>query len=113
MYKNIIPKLVSLDTDLKKIKGFGFSENLDFYNNIHEENKFYYKVLIDDNIKIPSKYDFRGGYYFKFNGSWYYERKIFKNISLKFKYDVKNKTFIFNKAYSIIPFEIGGILPVG
>lgn len=113
MYKNIIPKLVSFDTKSEKIRGFGFSENFNFYNNIGKENKFHYQILIDNSIKIPSKYSFRNGYYLKSGDYWFYERKIFKNISLKFRYDIKNRVFVFNKMYSIIPFEIGSILPVG
>lgn len=110
--KNIIPDLVSFDTNLKKIKGFSLSDNFDFYSNITSKNQFHYKIFVVKDIEIPKEYNFRSGYYFKKAGIWYYERKLFC-FSFKFKYDAKNKIFSFNKAYSYLPFEIGSIYPVG
>ena len=111
-YKNIIPKLISFDTNLNSIKGFFLSENFNFYPK-ETKQLFHYRILIDNNIIIPNKYDFRNGYYLKCGNFWYYERRITKYFSLKFKYDILNKVFYFNGLYSKLPFEIGRIFPVG
>ena len=112
MFENIIPNLVSFDTKLRKINGFYFSDNFNFYPEIEAKSAFHYKIFIDDNITIPKQYDFRSGYFFKFENKWYYERKI-GIFTLKFCFDPQNKTFSFNKLYSLIPIEVGHIFPVG
>ncbi|EKD42907.1 MAG: hypothetical protein ACD_72C00535G0003 [uncultured bacterium] len=65
MYKNIIPELVSFDTNLTNIRGFGISENFDFFTSVSQSHQFHYKITIDNQIGIPDNYDFRNGYYFK------------------------------------------------
>ena len=109
MYKNIIPGLLSFDTELKALNGFYFSDNFDFYNNIKKKSNFHYKLSIDSKLQISDKYDFRNGFYFRNLESYYYHH----GLNLKFKYDYINKEFVFNKFYSLIPFEIGRIFPVG
>jgi len=111
-YKNIVPKLISFDTTLNQIKGFLLSENFNFYPQTTKQ-LLHYKISIDNNIHIPNSYDFRNGYYFKFNNHWYYKRNITKYYSLKFRYDISSNTFCFNKLYSKLPFEIGRIFPIG
>ena len=112
MYKNIIPGLVSFDTDIEKIKGFEMCQDFNFYSNIKEKNKFHYKIILKNNIIIPQDYDFRSEYFFKKGSCWYYERKIFL-WHIKFIYDQENRVFYFNKAYFNLPFRIGGISMVG
>jgi len=112
MYKNIIPNLISFDTVLNRINGFSFAENFNFFKKVSKPEIFHYKIEIKKNIFIPRDYDFRNGFYFKKDDNWYYERFFF-GISLKLRFDIKNKIFYFNKNYSYIPFEIGGICPVG
>lgn len=112
MFKNIIPGLVSLDTKFNKINGFHLCQDFDFFQCAKAENRFHYKVRADENIIIPGDYDFRSEYVFKKGNRWYYKRKILF-WELKFVYDKKDKTFSFNKAYSFLPFAIGGITPVG
>lgn len=112
MYKNLIPELVSLETEQKAIKGFSFSENFNFYPALEKKSKFHYRISIDD-IKIPSTYSFRHGYYLKSGELWYYHRKLPIGTSLKFVFDKAQKAFTFNRAYGYIPFELGGIIPVG
>lgn len=113
MFKSIIPNLVSFETSLNKVRGFNLAENFNFYEGTDSENIFHYKLCLDEEISIPSTYTFRNGYYFKAGDLWYYERKIWGNISLKLKYDPRERKFSFNKIYSLIPFELGGIHPVG
>lgn len=112
MYKNLIPELVSVQTKEKTIKGFSFSEDFDFYPIVEKKNPYHYKIEIAD-VKVPSTYGFRHGYYTKSKNQWYYRRNIVGNISLKFSYSNQNKIFTVNKAYALIPFEFGGIMPAG
>lgn len=110
--KTIIPNLVSFETDLKYIKGFYFSEDFDFYDATSVPHTFHYKITVDPNLQIPEKYEFRNGYYTKAGNVWYYNRKI-KWFSLKFAYNTLTKEFTFNQLYTFVPFELGGINPVG
>ena len=112
MFKNIVPDLVSLETEIPKIRGFYFGASSDIYEKIHSKNIFHYKVCISNNITIPDDYDFRNGHFYKKGTIWYYKRKI-GFITLKFSYDQKNKIFLYNSIYSFIPFEIGHIFPPG
>lgn len=109
--KNIIPELVSIDTDKKSLFGFSFSENFDFYG-FSRENKLHFKVVVGD-VTIPKKYAFKNGFYSKEGNSWYYDRKIFNIISLKFKFTPSERGFIVNKWYLKVPFCLGRILPFG
>lgn len=112
MFKNIIPKLVSIDTDLKIIKGLHISQDMDFFDCTSEKNLFHYKVALKNDIEIPKDYEFRSEYFIKKGKSWYYERKMFF-WNFKFEYNLGEKTFYFNKTYSFLPFRIGGLFPVG
>lgn len=112
MYKNIIPSLVSIDTKIKKIRGLHICQNMSFFRGVEFENKFHYKVYLKKKIEIPQQYDFRSEYFIKKNGKWYYERKMWF-LNFKFIYDPQNKTFYFNRLYSLLPFRIGGIFMVG
>lgn len=112
-YKNIIPNLVSFEAALNKLRGFSFVESFSDYAPVRSKDAFHYSIALDEDIAIPSKYSFRSGYYFYSEGKWYYERKLFGKLTLKFAYDPCQRTFGFNRLYSWVPFEIGGILPVG
>lgn len=111
MYKNIIPELVSFDTKINKFNGPCFFQNMDYFHGIDKKNRFHYKIIIDKDIKIPPDYDFRNEYYTKKDNLWFYEKKI-GFTKIRFKYDAINKIFYFNKAYSLVPFVIGGIIPI-
>lgn len=113
VFKTIVPGLITFDTKLNGIKDFGLSENFNFYKSQVEKQKFHYSLMVENDIEIPLSYDFRNGYYFKKDGCWYYFRKIFKGLSLKFKYDPKNKVFYFNRLYTKILFGLGGIRTIG
>lgn len=112
MYKNIIPELVSIETDLNGINGFVMCQNFNFFKGIERKNKFHYKLVLCDISKVPDNYDFRSEYFVKKDKSWYYDRKIFF-WHPAFKYDFANKIFYFNKAYSLLPLKIGGIFTIG
>ncbi len=113
MYKIIVPDLISFETNLNHLNGFNLSGNFNFYSESEEKNQFHYKIIINNNIQIPGKYDFRNGYYLKLENNWFYDRKIFWRFHLKFKYNQENKEFSCNRLFSIVPFELGGILPAG
>jgi hypothetical protein len=111
--KVIIPDLVSLNTDLKRIKGFNLAESLTFYPSVEQPLLFNYSVVVQENIDLPTQYDFRNGYYYRSGGSWFYERKIFGGKKLAFSYNPETKEFFVNKLFLHVPFEIGGIFPFG
>lgn len=111
--KNIVPGLLTFDTKLNRITGFSISNNLNFFQPSSSRSKYHYKIRIDSHIIVPTDYDFSCGYYRKKNNCWFYERKILGRFSIKFMYDIKQRLFTFNRLYSLIPFQIGGIYPVG
>jgi hypothetical protein len=112
MYKNIVPSLISFDTKLNNLKGFYFADDFNYFPETKVKNKFHYKLILKNDIEIPNNYDFKNGYFFRKGQCWYYERKL-SIFTLKFCYDSENKNFYFNKIYSLIPFEIGHIFPIG
>ena len=77
MYKDLIPGLVSLDTNINHINGFYFSDNFSFYKNIRYKNKFHYKISKKYNIDLPPKYEFRNGHYYKIGDFCYYSGNYF------------------------------------
>jgi hypothetical protein len=110
-FKSIVPGLVSLDSCIKKIKGSHLLQNLYFYNGCEVRERFHYKLCVDNHILIPRTYDFRSEYFFKKDNFWYYNKTLF-GLNLKFKYDVLNKSFCCNKLMLMIPFRLGGLLPM-
>lgn len=112
MYKNIIPGLVSFDTELEEIPGLVMCQNFNFFKGIEQKNKFHYKLVLSDDLEAPNNYDFRSEYYVKKDKSWYYDREIFF-WHPAFKYDFEHRIFYFNKAYLILPFKLGGIFTLG
>lgn len=112
MYKNIVPCLISIETNVKNICGSSFFANFNFYKEINQKHKFHYKILLKNNIRIPDDYDFKSGYFFVKDNVWYFERKLLF-FKIKFCYDNKNKTFYFNKTYAKLFVEMGHLFPVG
>lgn len=112
MYKNIIPGLLSFDTELNKLNGSYFGENFSFYPVISKPNLFHYKIIISNKINLPPKYIFKKGYYFKSYGRWYYMRKL-SFVNLKFCFDPENRNIYINPLYIHVPFQIGAIVPAG
>jgi hypothetical protein len=112
MFKNIVPKLISLDTNLRCIKGLHISQDLNFFESTGEKNRFHYKITLKNDVEIPTNYDFRNEYYIKKGRCWYYKRKVLFWY-LKFEYNIEKKKFCFSKLYSFLPFRIGDILPIG
>lgn len=111
-YKDIIPSLVSLETNLTGLPGFYLSGDFDFYPGVKRPNKFHFKIFNDDTITPPRNYDFRNGYFKKSAEVWYYERKL-GPVRLAFTYNPKEKTFYYNQLYRQVPFEVGFIFPLG
>ncbi|MCX6739604.1 MAG: class I SAM-dependent methyltransferase [Candidatus Parcubacteria bacterium] len=112
MYKVIIPKLVSVETKLKKINGFHICQDLDFFPVSDVKYPLHYKIVLKNDIQIPLDYDFRNDYFIKKEKFWYFQRKCIFG-SLKFQYDCLNRIFYFNRFYAILPFRIGGVFLVG
>jgi len=111
MFKSIIPGLVSFETQTKKINGSYFMRNINFFKEIYKKEKFHYTLVANDDFIVPKQYDFRSEYYLKKNNFWFYERKIFF-LTFKFKYNVEEKILYFNRIFKIIPFRIGGLIPI-
>lgn len=112
MYKSIVPKLVSFETDLKEIHGFVMCQNLNFFPKAKEKSKFHYIVQVKHNIEVPFDYDFRSEYFVKKGSTWYFDRKVFF-WHPKFSYDSEKKIFCFNRAYLLLPFRLGGMFAAG
>jgi len=111
--KTVIPGLLTINTKLHRIPGFSLSSNLNFFPQTSTKCPYHYSVKIDNHICVPKDYDFISGYFLKKDDSWYYERNIFGLFKLKFSFNTRNKIFSFNKVFSLIPFQIGGIYPSG
>lgn len=112
MYKTIVPDLVSIDTNLKKLNGFIMCQDFDFYPKTKKKNKYHYTLVQDTDIAVPQDYDFRSEYYLKKGNYWYYDRRVFF-WNPKFKFDIKNKIFYFNHDYLLLPVKLGGIFTLG
>ena len=112
MYKNIIPGLVSIDTEIEKINGFEICQNLNFFQNIKRKNQFHYKLLFSAKADEPDDYDFRSEYFIKKGKNWHFNRRIFFWHPY-FSYDIENRIFYFNRAYFLLPLRIGGIFTPG
>lgn len=112
MYKSIIPNLVSLETDLNIIPGWYLSGDFNYFPGTPTKNKFHFKVGVKENIKLPQMYDFRNGYFLRYRGIRYYQRKL-GPVDLRFEYSPFARSFHFNSFYRLLPFEIGFIFPVG
>lgn len=111
MYKTIVPNLVSIETELKQMKGLHFFQGFDFFAPTATPHPFHYRILLKDNIDIPSEYDFRNGYYMRKGTLWFYERKMLGQ-RLRFCYDVEARTFYINRLYyRTIHFVVGGVIP--
>lgn len=113
MHKTIIPGLVTFDTPLKTLRGSYFARDLHFFEPTKTPARYHYQINLSSDISIPERYDFRNGYYLYANKKWYYERRLPLGLTLKFSYEPHRHTFTLNRLYSLIPFEIGGILPAG
>ena len=112
MYKSIIPELVTIEANVKEVYGSYLFRDFTFFPPVKKRGQHHYKVVIKKKIDLPDTYDFRKGYYYKSGHSWFYDRSFFR-ISLRMEYNTKTKTFYSNKAFHLIRFGIGGILPLG
>lgn len=110
-FYNIVPDLISIDTNLKKIRGARLFLNMNFFCKTEIKNRFHYGIFLDNNINIPNDFDFKNEFYIKKDDAWFYRKKLWF-FELKFKYDTNSKIFYVNRIYSLLPFSIGGILPI-
>jgi len=112
MYKNIVPGLVSFDTELNEVKGFVMCQDFNFFKGTELKNRFHYKIVLTDDIEVPVDYDFRSEYCVRKDNNLYYDRSIFFWHPV-LKYDFANRIFYFNRAYYLLPFKLGGIFTIG
>jgi hypothetical protein len=113
MYKNIIPGLVSFETDLRRLRGCYISADFDAYLPVSAPGLFHYTLKVENWVSFPRDCQFRHQSYFKSGDRWYYERKLQPGIALKFSYDAHDRIFRFNELLRRVPVNIGGILPAG
>ncbi len=109
--KTVTPNLISIDTDRSGFRGAYIFKNLNFFPQPMQPAKFHYKIQ-QGKIKSPSSYDFRNGYYKNIADEWFYERSLL-GLKLKFHYNQTTRTFTYNRAYRLIRFELGSIIPFG
>jgi hypothetical protein len=112
-YSSVVPSLISIESNIRRIFGSYFFQEFSAISKDRQKCRFHYRLILKKDILTPKEYDFRNGYYFKLGKCWYYNRKLFVGLTLKLKYDPQSKTFYFNRLYSLLPFEIGGLIPVG
>lgn len=111
MYKTIVPNLVSIDTQLTKMKGVRFFQGFDFFTPTDVPLPFHYAIVVTSKIDIPRVYDFRNGHYMRTGEKWYYER-TFMGKSMRMCYDAASRTFYVHPwYYHAVHFVIGGIIP--
>jgi len=104
-YKVIVPKLVSVETNAKKINGFYLMRNLNYFKNSTKELQLHYKIIKSNKIFIQKEYDFKNSNYQVKDNIWSY--KISKyGIKLAFQYDYLNKKFKFNSLINNLPARI-------
>ena len=112
MYKNIIPGLVSFETNIDELHGFIMCQNFNYFDSIPDKNRFHYKIEKNEELEIPNNYDLRSEYFFKKDDTWYYDRKLLI-WQPQFKYSEKEKTLSFNKDQQKLPFRLGGMFTMG
>lgn len=109
MFKSIIPGLVSFDTKLRKIPGMYVSSDFDFYLPTEKKHIFHFNISRKE-IKQDGKFDFKDGYFLRSQQRWRYFRNL---LMFKLAFEYVESSFSFTKEYSMIPFQLGSILPVG
>lgn len=73
-----------------------------------------YIYEMNNAIRIPDSFDAIYRWFLLNDGIIYYERPLFANISLKFKYDIKRRKMSVCPLYHyLIRFEVGNIWPPG
>ena len=113
MYKNIIPGLVSFETDLDNLRGFYFTPNFSFYLPTKDKQVLHYRINLTNLIDTKDNYTVRHGYCLGTKTNLWYKRKLAAFVSLHLSYEQYEKQFKFNTPLSLLPFEVGGLMPAG
>jgi len=98
MRYNIIPSLVTIESDQKKIPWFTFSDSLDFFwFDDGQDNKFTYTYIVDSMLTGPDEYTYEYKVWF----AWFLKKTLryqYKIGPFKFvlKYDIINKIITVN-----------------
>lgn len=111
-YKTVVPDLVSLETNIKKIGCFYLLRNLDYFGNSKNKLKFHFKAEMNNKIKKPAGYDFRNSRYWVKNDIWSYNFSML-GFSFIFQYDYVAKKFSFNSFSEKLPFRFNWAHPAG
>ncbi len=112
-YKTLIPDLVTLDSPRAHINNMYLSSDFSYYPEKNSPAPFHYRETCVQSLLAPRcSYDFRNEYFSKEDTVWHYNRPS-RFLRLNLTYDTIAKSFSYTPGYKYIPFEIGGVLPVG
>lgn len=111
-YRIVIPDLVSIETDSKKLKSFYLLRNIDYFGNSKQELKLNYKISTTDRINMPYDYDFKNSNYQVKNNIWTYGLNKF-GLDFSFQYDYFKKMFICSRMLNKLPIRINWTHPIG
>ena len=107
----IVPGLVSLSANIKKLKDFALAEDFAFYPPPPAPLPFHY-TLERSALPRPREWEYRFGYHSFARGVISYHRP-FARTSLASAYNEQERRFTVNSMYMKIPFRIGGIRSFG
>jgi hypothetical protein len=108
----IVPGLVSLSTNITRLKDFALAENFSFFPPPSHPLPFHYTLEKSPSPAQPREWEYRVGYHSFAKGVLSYSRS-FIWTKLSFVYDENKKHFAINSMYLKFPFRIGGIRTAG
>lgn len=111
-YKTLIPGLVTLNSPKGHLNNMYISNDFSYYSNSTKAEKFHYTEICSSIENPLQPYDMRSEYFSKKGVLWHYNRPS-RILPLALTYNTSNNVFTYTRAYSYIPFGIGGVFPPG
>jgi len=111
----LIPNLISLQTNVKKINCFSFwdkKENRNFFD-FNPSSEFDFKYFVKSEVPdVPKEIEFRFSNFIFSKGKWYFKRKV-GTLDLSFVIDEINHIVIANKLCHNLFVKVSWIEPIG
>lgn len=108
----VIPDLVSVETNIPKIKDFLLSRRLSFYKS-GSPQKYHYQVVVQNQINLPVRFECRIGNFLVNGSKIYFRQDVSGGLGFKFSYDFQNKIFAYNKFYKYHFINLGNVYTIG